>query len=135
MIPCYELRIGNYVLAEQKLQRISMLNDKTSSANTFSTDANNNTANGPEHTLASIQPVALTDDILKQCNFVYHSYFKFWQLINPAENSRSEMNVDRDYNILDFMRKPIVNRVKSLHQLQNIYFMLKGKELVFKQTA
>jgi len=135
MIPCYELRIGNYVLAEQKLQRISMLNDKTSSANTFSTDANNNTDNGPEHKLASIQPVALTDDILKQCNFVYHSYFKFWQLINPPENNRSEMNVDRDYNILDFMRKPIVSRVKSLHQLQNIYFMLKGKELLFKETA
>jgi hypothetical protein len=43
------------------------------------------------------------------------------------------MDVDTDYNVIDFMRKPVVKRVSSLHQLQNVYFMLKGKELHFQQ--
>lgn len=130
MISCYELRIGNYVLAQNGLQRIAMINNKASLPGNTSIDVENNPAeNHTNHTFANIRPVPLTDDVLKQCGFVYHDYFKFWQLINGVGNNRSEMDIDRDYNVLDFMRKPIVKTVSSLHQLQNVYFMLKGKEL------
>jgi hypothetical protein len=133
MIPCNELRLGNYVLADQTMQRVSMI-DNTSSATTAV--AFNSKAKEAEtitqHTLESLQPIMLNDTILRQCQFVYHDYFKFWQLVSGQDENRSEMDIDRDYNILDFMRKPLVKKVASLHQLQNIYFMLKGKELAFQ---
>jgi hypothetical protein len=136
MISCYELRIGNYVLAQNGLQRIAMINNKASLPSITSIDVEDNPAEKPtQHTFHNIQPVPLNDEILKQCGFVYHAYFKFWQLITGAGHNRSEMDIDRDYNILDFMRKPIVKKVLTLHQLQNVYFMLKGKELDFQPNA
>ncbi|GAA4746200.1 hypothetical protein [Flavisolibacter ginsenosidimutans] len=87
------------------------------------------------YSLERLQPVPLSDAVLKQCRFVYHEYFKFWQLITGQDESRSEMDIDGDYNVIDFMRKPLVKKVASLHQLQNIYFMLKGKELAFQENA
>ena len=80
-------------------------------------------------------PIALTDEVLTQCGFLYHDYFKFWQLIEGMDAYRSEMDIDTEYNIIDFMRKPVVKKLTSLHQLQNIYFMLKGKELNITKTA
>jgi hypothetical protein len=82
-----------------------------------------------EHNLENVQPIPLTEDILTQCGFVYHDYFKFWQLITTG--IRSEMNISPDYEVIDFMRKPILKKLTSLHQLQNIYFLLKGRELQF----
>jgi hypothetical protein len=74
--------------------------------------------------------VPLTDDVLKQCGFVYHDYFKFWQLKTTGITSEmSEMDIDNDYDVIDFMHKPVVRHLASLHQLQNVYFMLKGREL------
>lgn len=130
MIPCYELRIGNYVLADDKLQSIATIDSRSVQTTLASASATKNyTESNSSHSLENVLPVSLSDEILVRCRFVYHDYFKFWQLISGTEEHRSEMNIDRDYNILDFMRKPVVKKVTSLHQLQNIYFMLKGKEL------
>jgi hypothetical protein len=134
MIPYNELRIGNFVLAEQTMQRISMIDDISSETTALPGAKEEEAKTRTRHLLESLQPVPLNDSILKRCNFVYHDYFKFWQLITGAEDNRSEMDIDRDYNIIDFMRKPVVKKVASLHQLQNIYFMLKGKELLFWET-
>lgn len=125
MISCYELRIGNYVLVDESLQRIAAINRTTAST----LEAEENNENVSEHNLDNIEPVPLTDDIIKQCGFAFHDYFKFWQLITTG--IRSEMNISPDYEVIDFMRKPILNKLTSLHQLQNIYFLLKGRELQF----
>jgi hypothetical protein len=123
------------VLAEQTMQRISMIDNTSSETTALLGSKEEGAKTCTQHLLQSLQPVPLNDAILKQCRFVYHDYFKFWQLITGGDESRSEMNMDRDYNILDFMRKPIVKKVASLHHLQNVYFMLKGKELLFGETA
>jgi hypothetical protein len=130
MIPCNELRIGNYVLVENNRQRISVISPQSihSTLSSFATEEKY-TVSDTAYSLESILPVPLTDEVLQQCNFVYHDYFKFWQLIAGTGENRSEMDIDGDYNIIDFMRRPVVKKVGSLHQLQNIYFMLKGKEL------
>jgi len=86
-----------------------------------------------EYRFDQIEPVPLTDDVLKQCGFVYHDYFKFWQLITTG--TRSEMDIDSDYDVIDFMRRPIIKSLASLHQLQNVYFMLKGRELKLYDTT
>ena len=36
----------------------------------------------------------------------------------------TEMDIDPDYTLIDFMRRPIVKNIASLHQLQNLYYML-----------
>lgn len=127
MIPCNELRIGNHVLVNQTLRKVSTISGTTVST----VDPGNNTEAATERSFDNIQPVPLTDDVLKQCGFVYHDYFKFWQLLTSTAGFKSEMDIDGDYDIIDFMRRPIIRKVASLHQLQNIYFMLKGTELNF----
>lgn len=135
MIPCRELRIGNYVLVDKKIKQVSMIDSASSPTAAVTPDAKEETETSLVYSLERLQPVPLSDAILKQCRFVYHEYFKFWQLINGQDESRSEMDIDGDYNVIDFMRKPLVKKVASLHQLQNIYFMLKGKELAFQENA
>ena len=132
MINSYELRLGNYVLVDQNMEQVSMINGTFSATTALANGAVNREDMTKKHSLESLQPVLLTDTVLEQCNFVYHDYFKFWQLVTGTAENRSEMDIDGDYNILDFMRRPVVKKVTSLHQLQNIYFMLKGKELVFQ---
>ena len=126
MISCYELRIGNYVLVGPNLQLVSVISRTT--ASTLESGENNEEIVS-EHSLNSLEPVPLTDDIIRQCGFVFHDYFKFWQLITTG--IRSEMNLSPDFEVIDFMRKPILKKLTSLHQLQNIYFLLKGRELQF----
>jgi hypothetical protein len=127
MISCNELRLGNRVLVDKNLQQVSMI---TSTA-VFTIDAEEGHEPAvSEHSSDQIEPVPLTDDVLKQCGFVYHDYFKFWQLKTTGITSEmSEMDIDNDYDVIDFMHKPVVRHLASLHQLQNVYFMLKGREL------
>lgn len=126
MIPNYELRIGNYVLINDTLQQVAVIAGTTVTLNSSEEVLS-------DYDLESIQPVPLTDDVLKQCGFAYHHYFKFWQLITTG--IRSEMNINPDYEVIDFMRKPVLKKLTSLHQLQNVYFMLKGRELNFNKAA
>jgi len=60
-------------------------------------------------------------------------YFKFWQKAESVNRKKTEMDIDKDYNLIDFMRRPVVKNIVSLHQLQNLYFSLKGKEIGFKE--
>jgi hypothetical protein len=135
MIPYNELRIGNYVFYEDSVVRIAMINHKEAPGewSSVSTGGEKKFASGLS--FESIQPVPLSDVVLERCNFIYHDYFKFWQLVAGSGEYRSEMDIDGDFNVLDFMRRPIVKKVASLHQMQNIYFMLKGKELHFQHDA
>lgn len=130
MISCYELRLGNHVWVNKNLQRVSMI---TATSVSTSDTGENREESMSEHTFGQIEPVPLTDDVLKQCGFVYHDYFKFWQLVTTG--TMSEMDIDVDYDVIDFMRRPIIKRLASLHQLQNVYFMLKGRELKLCNTT
>jgi len=126
MISCNELRIGNYVLIDGKLHQVSAI--KGTGVTTLDLEKKNGEVSS-EHSLESLKGVTMTDEVLKQSGFVYHDYFKFWQLITSG--MRSEIDINSDYDVIDFMRKPIIKKLASLHQLQNVYFMLKGKELSF----
>src|SRR4051812_42955010 len=125
MISCYDLRLGNLVQVGETRQQVSMINNKTVST-TFR--ENGGLPEVSEHRLEQVTPVPISDEIMIQCGFTFHPYFKFWQLIS-TEPPRSEMNVDHDFAVLDFMRKPIGKNLSSLHQLQNVYYLLTGREL------
>lgn len=124
MISCYELRLGNRILVDGNIQQVSMITAKT----VFTVDTEQSIEQAAsEYSLENVEPVLLTNEVLKQCGFLYHDYFKFWQLITTG--IRSEMDISPDFEVIDFMRKPIIKKLVSLHQLQNVYFMLKGREL------
>lgn len=124
MIPCHELRIGNYFLLDGQLHQVSLVNGNGSAAVGYEDE-------GAVHTcpLTQAQPVPLSDELLQQAGFRYHPYFQFWQKIERVPGGFSELDIDRDYNVIDFMRRPIVKDIHSLHQLQNIFYTLKGREL------
>jgi len=106
------------------IQQVSMITAKT----IFTVDAEQGLEHkASERSLEKVEPVPLTNEVLKQCGFLYHDYFKFWQLVTTG--IRSEMDISPDFEVIDFMRKPIIKKLTSLHQLQNVYFMLKGREL------
>ena len=86
------------------------------------------------YSVENIQPLLVTDSILEQCNFIFHDYFKVWKLGSIGQ-AATEMEIDMDYNFIDLMRRPVVKRIASLHQLQNMYYMLHGKELDFDADA
>ena len=124
MISCYELRLGNSILVNGNIQQVSMITDET----IFTVDTEQSIEHeASEYSLEKVEPVPLTNEVLKQCGFLYHDYFKFWQLVTTG--IRSEMDISPDFEVIDFMRKPIIKKLTSLHQLQNVYFMLKGREL------
>jgi len=130
MISRYELRLGNRVLVDKNLQQVSMITGAT----VFTIDVEEgHEQKVSEQSFEQIESVPLTDDVLKQCGFVYHDYFKFWQHITTG--IRSEMDINSDYDVIDFMRRPIIKKMTSLHQLQNVYFMLKGRELKLNDTT
>jgi hypothetical protein len=130
MISCFELRLGNNVLVNDNLKQVSRITRST----VFTIDAEESQEHEAfEYDLEKVEPVPLTDELLRECGFVYHDYFKFWQLITTGV--RSEMNISPDYEVIDFMRKPILKKLLWLHQLQNVYFMLKGRELKFNKMA
>src|SRR4030095_7714019 len=131
MISCNELRLGNRVLVNGNLHKVSQINGTT--IFTIDADESNGLA-ATEHKPEQLQPVPMTNEILKQCGFVFHDYFKFWQL--KTTGNMSEIDIDRDFGVIDFMRRPILRNLLSLHQLQNVYFMLKGREMtLFTQNV
>lgn len=133
MVLINELRIGNYISIQGKVKRISLVsNDAAFSKSPVIRFEGEQQEELQSCGAAEVQPVLLSDLILSQCGFVFHDYFKFWQLVESSASKRFELDIDSDYNIIDFMRRPIIRKVRSLHQLQNICFILKGAELNFQ---
>ena len=130
MIQAQELRIGNYVLingACQQVNSISAGNALPDSALiAFCVD---DVEESEYCTSGSVQPLPLSKEILAACGFEFHEYFKCWQ--KKIDGRRTDMEINLDYDIVDFLRKPVVKQISSLHQLQNVYFALKGNELKF----
>lgn len=134
MIHCHELRLGNYILVDKKLRKVTFINNDKSFADVpnvgFEID---NTSTAFESCSSDrLEAAPVTNEVLKSCNFIYHDYFKFWQLITNDSGIRSEMDIDPDFNVIDYMRRPLGLNLISLHQLQNIYYALKSRELVVR---
>lgn len=77
--------------------------------------------------LKNFEPVELTDEVLLKCGFKKVDDYEFYfptDTISFTYNIANKYISINDYNIQDFELK-----VKYLHQLQNLYWCLTGKEL------
>lgn len=113
MIDVRELRIGNYVLNHKKeVKRVFSVQQQGF--------VSVETANGNPHDSSLLFPIPITEELLSKCGFKKH----IWGSATFYYHSLIELDAhfclkSVDYNI----------EIKSLHQLQNIYFSLIGKEL------
>jgi translation elongation factor P/translation initiation factor 5A len=131
MIPCHDLRTGNIILVNNRLRKVTMIsNSHTLTDQSLVGVESINYEENENYPVEDIQPVPMSEAVLQQCNFTYQQHFKFWQLIS-TDGGRMEMDIDPNYNLIDFMRRPMVKNIASLHQLQNIYYMLFNKEMDF----
>lgn len=110
-----ELRIGNYVIDNLEICQVIQI------------EANGNvmtscTSKFPISNVEDLKPVELTQEILLKCGFE-SKYFGIKTFYNPL------MELDHDFYLMgvDYGVK-----IKHLHQLQNLYFVLTGKELEIK---
>lgn len=124
MIKPNELRLGNYVAVknhgEEVIGKVFAINE-----NLISVDGGNN--NYDYHLL---EPIPLSEEILLKCGFENFGYGIF---DIPLNNS-----CDKSFSIQDgfcFLAGEnsdcVFNtkKVEHLHQLQNLYFAITGKEL------
>ena len=136
MIPVNALRIGNLVLVNDTIQKIisidnSKLNHKSACLG-YIEEGEVKHVNCDDPIL---QPVEITNERLQECGFVLQQYFKLWQKSRAISGSGMEMELDIDYNAVDFLRRPILKDVKSIHSLQNLYFALLEKELELRPSV
>lgn len=115
-----ELRIGNYYqwYADSKYYYFKV-------DNAFFMDIN---------TINNAEPIPLTEEILLKCGFVNIESKNIYKLYLPNDNQlligfnfQSELRLYYKVFNVDLVE------IKSLHQLQNLYFALTGKELEFKK--
>jgi hypothetical protein len=130
MVNFNELRIGNYILYKGSIRKISMINNEDGLSGNPSINYEFNEGSNVPCDSEQLQPIAITDAVLQNLGFVLHHYLGFWQKITMVSGKRSEMDINKDYSIIDFMRRPVVKNVSTLHQLQNIYYALTASELV-----
>lgn len=115
MIQPNELRIGNYIKFCGKPTKVWALSED---------DIN-------DEMDIYIEPITLTDEVLVKCGFV-----KIGVLTLSFENFLFEIGLNGD----DFVKQKytlringcLVIKVKYIHQLQNIFYSLTGKELEVK---
>lgn len=118
MIAPQELRLGNWVQQSDGLGYLTTMQVTSLDQDTV-----------------GFQPVPITPSVLKSFGFAFHDYFKLWQRNKSTLGTGPEMELDTDFWLLDFSHHRIGVEVKSLHQLQNLYYLLKGKELSVLQQV
>jgi len=135
MIKAEGLRIGNFVNTRHyNILKVTSLDSRKGYCNTYEDIYGTSTG-------GVIKPIPLTEDILLDCGF---------SITCDPENVHYKINVCNEYN-----EKFVINRkvgynvfyiqhkdcndylhfttqIKYVHQLQNLYFALTGKELEFK---
>ena len=127
MIKAEELRIGNWVLTEQCDGTIDKY--QITGFDVYKTDENE------QH---GMLPIPLTEEILLRCGFQGNEDEMHIVLgLGSGEELSVELITDTTclvrsdpkYNSADYC---YIKNIEYLHQLQNLYFALTGKELQFK---
>lgn len=115
MIQPNELRIGNWVKDTE-----SDMNIKVAGLDPYEIFVGEIDEEKEIYDCRDIEPIPLTDELLKKCGFreIVEKVFVHGEMVNL-------MKGDNGYCLYDRLSIDI----SSLHQLQNIFFSLTGKEL------
>lgn len=143
MIDARELRIGNWVQSRDRdgdgsLVQIKSIDNK--GINYF-------VSNGgyeyeylfektDKHDWFWVEPIFLSSEVLLACGFRKDSEYRFSRELPIGNGSDIEVSYDPVFDEWEITLENGKNEffpesIKSLHQLQNIYFTLTGKELEY----
>jgi len=127
MINTQELRIGNYIFVDNILRKVcSIKNDTQIPSIGFESN------NSCEYETASserLTAVPISNELLIQLGFTFHSYHKTWQHERPKKTVTIEL--DKDYTAVDFARRTLLKDVHYIHLLQNLFYSVQQQELRF----
>ena len=125
-----ELRIGNYLLQYGEVGKIVEIGIKHKGDTNYYLRSENDNCG---YWIDQFKPISLTEEILLKCGFkiTKNDEYPFKYVINKG--MRDEIEIE-DLNsttcfVLSHGRRFSVVKIKYLHQLQNLYFALTGKEL------
>lgn len=135
-----ELRLGNWVKIDRGLGRIVSL--KTKEYEVWSTDSGYPAVVGIQGesyfdcTEEEIEGIPLTEDILVKCgfkSFTTQCYGALYSLNRHVKGRQLEAtSIFLNTGRISICGSPIWNKCKYLHQLQNLYYAIQGKELKIK---
>ncbi len=120
IIKIEELRIGNYICVNNNGHPCRVMELTMSSVVVESIKENYN-----EPTIKSFNPIPLTEEWLFKFGFEVSEIFKNSYILNSVE-----IYIQDGLYWYDFGNDRV--EVKTIHQLQNIYFALNDKELTMK---
>ena len=131
MINTQELRIGSYILVDNTIRKVcSIKSDESAAAKPFVGFENNNSCEYEAAISDRLTPVPVTNELLTALGFTFHSYHKTWQHEKPKKTVTIELNTE--YNAVDFSHRTLVKDVHYLHLLQNLFYSVQQQELFFK---
>ena len=120
MIKIQELRIGNYVDYNGEIMKLdgSLLCCYIQNELEF-----------------PLNPIPLTEEILLKFGFYFEEGFYCLRINNTAFMTIILHGSYVNYELSNFRQKIVFSRgeFSGVHQLQNLYFHLKGEELAFKK--
>lgn len=122
-----ELRIGNYVAVDGATAAVDAICSKKDGYIEIKT----NGQNIREVTLTDIKPIPLTNELLNNCC----EFDNNGRHVIGIDDHRHFLKIQNGYVVL--MNRKFEDMihfwdVQSLHQLQNLYFALKGEEMTVK---
>lgn len=131
MIQAKELRIGNWVINRERYWSGKSTQFRDFDANVLEIfeDKLKINVDMEYQDYSCIHPIPLTKDILLKCGFkdrasfnevIFESAFTHYSII--LMNEKYHLHCEDEDEHFNF-------RIESLHQLQNLYFALTGKEL------
>lgn len=119
MIQANELRLGNWVDYKGKYYQIY---DGIRSLSIDDLDSESLDSHLKNIKLLDLRPIPITEEILLKCGFERLGKYTF-----VCDNALMQLEIDVITNKL--VHSILAIEVKYLHQLQNLYYFLCGKEL------
>lgn len=135
MIGASELRVGNYVASDHFKDRDVIVKVRLIGQEQAIVEHPSGLSE-PMLYQGEMRAIKLTEEILLKCGFRFDKSTSDIKLLLPVPNLSLEIHATFYHGqfVIELVNHlvPIVTEVESLHQLQNLYFALTGKELEFK---
>ena len=81
---------------------------------------------GEDTLISELKPIELTEEILLKCGFTENKFSYIYE-----DDTRVSVYVNDNFFFCQ-IDNVVINNIKFLHQLQNIYFALTNEELTIK---
>jgi len=126
MINTQELRIGNYIFVDNILRKVCCIKNDDAQIPSIGFE-NNNSCEYETANSERLTAVPISDELLIQLGFTFHSYHKTWQHEKPKKTITIEL--DKDFTAVDFAHRTLLKDVHYIHLLQNLFYSVQQREL------